>query len=54
MKEYKVKKSYTLDPDVVEGVKKLAEMEGRNESQMANRILKKRLMINKSETIKTK
>jgi hypothetical protein len=50
--EMKVKKSYTIDPDVAEGVKRLAEREGRKESQMVNRILKKRLTITEAENNK--
>ena len=51
-KRMKVKKSYTIDPDVAEGVKRLAEKEGRKESQMVNRILKKRLTITEAENNK--
>jgi hypothetical protein len=41
----KVKKSYTLDPEVVEGVKEIAKVENRAESQAVNNILKKAIEV---------
>lgn len=53
MKPLKIKISITLDPDVVEKTKQLAEDDNRTLSQYINLVLKNHIEKNKAELIES-
>ncbi len=44
-KPLKEKLSISLDPEVIEGIRRLAEMDDRNFSSYVNRVLKEHLQV---------